>query len=81
VVQPACKAGDLLIFNEATTHGTLPRRAAHQRRSLLYRYSPKFLHFVGGYHETSFSAWVEELTEAQQAVLAPLYLLGAARRG
>jgi ectoine hydroxylase-related dioxygenase (phytanoyl-CoA dioxygenase family) len=74
VVQAACKAGDLLIFNEATTHGTLPWRGAHERRSLLYRYSPKFLHFAGGYHQTTFPAWVEELTEAQRAVLEPPYI-------
>src|SRR4051812_895344 len=30
VVNPACKAGDLLIFNEATTHGTLPWQGAHE---------------------------------------------------
>ena len=69
-----CKAGDLLIFNEATTHGTLPWRAAHERRSLLYRFSPKYLHFAGGYHQTSFPDWVGELTEAQRAVLEPPYI-------
>jgi ectoine hydroxylase-related dioxygenase (phytanoyl-CoA dioxygenase family) len=74
VVSPACKAGDLLIFNEATTHGTLPWRAAHERRSLLYRFSPMYLHLHGSYHQTSFPAWVEELTEAQRAVLEPPYI-------
>jgi ectoine hydroxylase-related dioxygenase (phytanoyl-CoA dioxygenase family) len=69
-----CRAGDLLIFNEATTHGTLPWRAAHERRSLLYRFSPKYLHFAGGYHQTSFPDWVNELTEAQRAVLEPPYI-------
>lgn len=69
-----CQAGDLLIFNEATTHGTLPWRAKHERRSLLYRYSPKYLHFAGGYHQTSFPEWVNELTEAQRAVLEPPYI-------
>ncbi len=74
VVHVPCKAGDMLVFNEAVTHGTLPWRGAHQRRSLLYRYSPKFLHFAGGYHQTSFPAWVEQLTEAQRAVLEPPYI-------
>jgi ectoine hydroxylase-related dioxygenase (phytanoyl-CoA dioxygenase family) len=69
-----CKTGDLLIFNEATTHGTLPWRAAHQRRSLLYRYSPRCLHFAGGYHQTTFPDWVTELTPAQRAVLEPPYI-------
>ena len=32
--------GDLVVFSEALTHGTLPWRATHQRRSVLYKYSP-----------------------------------------
>jgi hypothetical protein len=73
VLNIACRKGDLLIFDEATTHGTLPWRADHERRSLLYRYSPHYLHYAGGYHQTSFPGWVEELTEAQRAVLEPPY--------
>lgn len=69
-----CKAGDMVIFNEATIHGTLPWTAQHERRSLLYRYSPKYLHFAGGSYQTSQPAWVSELTEAQQAVLEPPYI-------
>jgi len=69
-----CKAGDMVIFNEATIHGTLPWKAKHQRRSLLYRYSPKYLHFAGGVYQTSQPEWVSELTEAQQAVLEPPYI-------
>jgi ectoine hydroxylase-related dioxygenase (phytanoyl-CoA dioxygenase family) len=74
IVNPACKAGDMLIFNEATTHGTLPWKAPHERRSLLYRYSPKYLHFAGGVYKSAFPEWVEELTEAQRAVLEPPYI-------
>ena len=69
-----CKTGDMVIFNEATLHGTLPWTAEHERRSLLYRYSPKYLHFAGGTYQTSQPAWVSELTEAQQAVLEPPYI-------
>ena len=69
-----CKAGDMVIFNEATLHGTLPWQGEHERRSLLYRYSPKYLHFAGGSYETSQPEWVSELTEAQQAVLEPPYI-------
>jgi len=68
------KAGGLVIFNEATLHGTLPWTADHDRRSLLYRYSPKYLHFAGGTYQTSQPDWVSELTEAQQAVLEPPYI-------
>jgi len=69
-----CKAGDMVIFNEATIHGTLPWTAEHERRSLLYRYSPKYLHFAGGSYTTSQPEWVSELSEAQQAVLEPPYI-------
>ena len=34
-------AGDLVIFNEATTHGTLPWRGKGERRTVLYRYTPQ----------------------------------------
>ena len=50
-----------------------PKRAEHERRSLLYRYSPHYLHYAGGYHQTTFPEWVNELTEAQRAVLEPPY--------
>ncbi len=69
-----CKAGDLVIFNEATLHGTLPWTAEHERRSLLYRYSPKTVHFAGGTYSVTQPDWVSELTEAQQAVLEPPYI-------
>ena len=36
IKQPATKAGDVIIFTEATTHGTLPWTADRQRRSILF---------------------------------------------
>lgn len=33
-------AGDVVVFTEALTHGTLPWRGPVQRRTLLYKYSP-----------------------------------------
>jgi ectoine hydroxylase-related dioxygenase (phytanoyl-CoA dioxygenase family) len=71
LLNPACAAGDALFFSEATLHGTLPWRPAHQRRALLYRYSPSYLHIGGGYSTTTLPAWADELTEAQRAVLEP----------
>lgn len=68
------RAGDLVIFNEATTHGTLPWRGLGERRSLFYRYSPKYLHYTGGVYETSLPDWTSELTEVQRAVLEPPYV-------
>ena len=40
VVQPPMAAGDVLIFTEALIHGTAEWRADHERRTLLYKYSP-----------------------------------------
>ena len=49
VHNPAVKAGDLVIFNEATLHGTLPwRNTDHETRRLLYRYCPEHVNFHGG---------------------------------
>jgi len=38
--QPELLAGDVLIFTEALIHGTAAWKAAHERRTLLYKYSP-----------------------------------------
>jgi ectoine hydroxylase-related dioxygenase (phytanoyl-CoA dioxygenase family) len=68
------RAGDLVIFNEATTHGTLPWKGVGERRSLFYRYSPKYLHYTGGVYETILPDWTSDLTEVQRAVLEPPYV-------
>jgi ectoine hydroxylase-related dioxygenase (phytanoyl-CoA dioxygenase family) len=36
----AGKAGTAIIFTEALTHGTLPWKGQHERRTLFYKYSP-----------------------------------------
>lgn len=40
VVVPKAKAGSVVIFTEALTHGTATWTAEHERRSLLLKYSP-----------------------------------------
>ncbi|MFW6174465.1 MAG: phytanoyl-CoA dioxygenase family protein [Chloroflexota bacterium] len=40
VVVPHAPAGSAVIFTEALTHGTMPWKASHERRSLLFKYSP-----------------------------------------
>ncbi|MDP6041513.1 MAG: phytanoyl-CoA dioxygenase family protein [Candidatus Latescibacteria bacterium] len=40
VIIPSAKAGSVVIFTEATTHGSAPWIAQHERRSLLFKYSP-----------------------------------------
>lgn len=68
VVQPPVEAGDALIFTEALIHGTMPWRARHERRALLYKFSP------------GHSAWsqkyptpdgYENLTDQQKRILSP----------
>ena len=74
VHNPPAKAGGLIIFLEATQHGTLPWFGAGERRSLFYRYSPKYLNYATSYYKTTQPEWVAELTEAGQAVLEPAYI-------
>ncbi len=40
LAQPPLAAGDVLIFTEALIHGTAQWTAEHERRTLLYKYSP-----------------------------------------
>lgn len=71
VVNPAVKAGDVLVFNEATIHGTLPWRKDVERRTLFYRYSPKWMQLGGGLMSTTAPDWMEALSEAERSVLEP----------
>ena len=70
VVQPPLAAGDLLIFTEALIHGTLPWTAAHQRRSLLYKYSPGHSTWAQqGYRISDYAEF--ELTEQRKRIMQP----------
>ena len=51
VVVPEVPAGSVVIFTEALTHGTAPWVADHQRRSLLYKYSPGYMSWSSNYPE------------------------------
>jgi hypothetical protein len=73
VKQITCKAGDVIIFTEALTHGTLPWKAEHQRRSVLFRYSPASLAYAKDYFPNLPAKIRESLTEEQKAVLEPPY--------
>jgi len=68
VRQPAVEAGDALIFTEALVHGTLPWTADHERRALLYKFSPGHSTWSDNYYSTDE---YEDLTEQQKRVLAP----------
>ncbi|MET0146301.1 MAG: phytanoyl-CoA dioxygenase family protein [Ilumatobacteraceae bacterium] len=61
-------AGDVVVFTEALTHGTLPWQGAADRRSLLYKYSP-------GNSAYSHAQWPADLvaacTDRQRLLLQP----------
>ncbi|MBT3346216.1 MAG: hypothetical protein HN712_27485 [Gemmatimonadetes bacterium] len=67
-----CKAGDVVIFTEAVTHGTIPWTADHDRRSVLFRMSPGNLAYGRGYDPWP-AAMLQDMTQAQAAVLEPPY--------
>lgn len=71
VVEVNAKAGDAVIFTEALTHGTLPWNAKHQRRALLYKFSPGYQAFSGGAHQNAFPDYIMDMTEEQRAVMEP----------
>lgn len=68
VRQPPAKAGDALIFTEALMHGTMPWRASHQRRTLLYKYSPGHCTWMRAPYDLSDFG---ELSQRQKRVMAP----------
>lgn len=68
VVQPAMDAGDVLIFTEALIHGTAPWTASHERRTLLYKYSPPHSTWAkAGYDPDRYP----EITERQRRLMQP----------
>jgi len=72
VYQPATKAGDVLIWSEATVHGATPWRGTHQRRIAIYRFAPANMGYGRGYLEVPDAA-LSGLTDLQRAVLEPPY--------
>ena len=69
----AAPAGSVVIFTEALTHGTMPWKASHERRSILYKYAPGILTYANKYLPEGVEDVLGELTPAQRAVLEPPY--------
>lgn len=80
--QPALKAGDVILFAEATTHGAMPWRGTKPRRVALYRFAPANMAYGRGYlgprcqeSSTTSAQWPAEMlegaTDAQLAILQP----------
>ncbi len=68
VVQPAVEAGDVIVTTEALIHGTAPWKARHERRALLYKYSPGNSAWMNEYYNADE---YEGITEQQRRILAP----------
>lgn len=70
------RAGDVVIFTEALTHGTLPWTAPHERRHLLFKYSPGNSAWEG---RSSVPDEVRpHLSERQRVLAEPPYVGGRA---
>ena len=70
LVHVPVKAGTALIFTEALTHGIMPWTASHERRSLLYKYSPGNQAWMGEYRVEMPKS---DLTERQRLAMEPPY--------
>lgn len=74
---PNCKAGDVVLFSEATIHGALPwtpHDGKKERRLALYRFGPGVMSYGRAYLEDwGDSTLMEKCTEDEAAVLAPPY--------
>ncbi len=68
VVQPPVEAGSVVIFTEALVHGTLPWKAEHQRRALLYKFSPGHSAWSQKYYSPDDYT---DLTPQQRRILEP----------
>jgi hypothetical protein len=67
VRQPVLEAGDCLIFTEALVHGTLRWRSEHERRALLYKYSPGHSAWSGKFYDPDSYPGI---TERQRQIMA-----------
>ena len=77
ISQPVTKAGDVILFSEATIHGALPWRphdGKKQRRLALYRFGPPTMSYGRAYlEEWGDSTLLDKCSEDEAAVLTPPY--------
>ena len=62
------KAGDVILFTEAVTHGTLVWQGKQQRRSLIYKYNTGFQAHSPGYHTSEYPDFALNMTDEQRAL-------------
>ena len=84
-IQPTVAAGDVILFSEATVHGAMPWRNAHERRVALYRFSPPTMAFARAYSLRAGDAfWPQDLTEGmsdgEKAVCQPPFAVYLERK-
>ena len=75
-VSPEVRAGDVILFSEACTHGTLAWKSERQRRIVIYRFSPANIGYGRNYsEEANGGGWDKEtlasMTDAMKSVLQP----------
>lgn len=68
VRQPPVQAGDVILFTEALIHGAAPWRAEHERRALLFKYSPSYQSWSATYYKTED---YPNATAQQRRLMAP----------
>jgi len=73
VVHVPLKAGDVVIFTEAVTHGSIPWSGAYERRALLYKYAPGFIQWE---RQSPWASLDHPWTERQQRLLTGPYAGG-----
>ena len=76
VRQVEARAGSAIIFTEALGHGTFPWKADHERRTILYKYSPGPMSYSQRYLPEGVEEALDEFTPEQRAVLEPPYASG-----
>lgn len=65
------KAGSVILFTESLAHGTLPWQGTHQRRAVLYKYTPGTMHLAQNYLHQGVGDVLDEFTPAQRARMNP----------
>ena len=68
VKQVEAEAGDVIIFTEALVHGTMAWTAEHERRALLYKYSPGHSAWSQNYYNPDD---YPDATEQQRRIMEP----------
>jgi hypothetical protein len=68
ISQPVLEAGDCLIFTEALIHGTRKWTAEHERRALLYKFSPGHSSWSPRYPDADSYPGI---SERQRQIMAP----------